>query len=281
MQFISIKTAKKLTVGLISLSLVAWVTPKSVYKLGLENDVIKNIQKKLTAYNENLTEERVYLHFDKPFYEPGEAIWFSVYLRDGQTLKPSQKSDIIHVDLLNPKGGVEKSLNIIAKNGKAAGDFQLDNEVLGGLYKIRAYTNWMKNEGEENAFIKDVQVQDVILPNLKMKLNFEKKAFGAGDEVIAKLELNTNENKPLSDYKIKFVANLNGQKIVEKADITDDEGIKYIKFNLPKELKTNDGLLNVLIDYNGSTESISRSIPIILNTIKFSAFPEGGDMLCG
>jgi len=275
------KTAKILSVSLLSLSLAAWVTPKSVYKLALDNEVIKNIQKKLTGYNETLTEERVYLHFDKPFYEPGEAIWFSAYLRDGQTLKPSQKSDIIHVELLNPKGGVEKSLNIIAKNGKAAGDFQLDNEALGGLYKVRAYTNWMKNEGEDNAFVKDVQVQDVILPNLKMKLNFEKKAFGAGDEVIAKLELNTNENKPLSDYKIKFVANLNGQKIIEKADVTDEEGIKYIKFNLPKELKTNDGLLNVLIDYNGSTESVSRSIPIILNTVKFAAFPEGGDMLCG
>ena len=281
MKSFTTKTAKKLSIGLISLSLVAWVTPQSVYKLVLENDVIKNIQKKLSTYNETLTEERVYLHFDKPFYAPGEAIWFSAYLRDGQTLKPSQKSDIIHIDLLNPKGGVEKSLNIIAKNGKAAGDFQLDNEALGGLYKVRAYTNWMKNDGEDNAFVKDIQVQTVILPNLKMKLNFEKKAFGAGDEVIAKLELNTNENKPLSDYKIKFVANLNGQKIVEKADITDEEGIKYIKFNLPKDLKTNDGLLNVLIDYNGSTESVSRSIPIILNTVKFAAFPEGGDMLCG
>ncbi len=281
MKSFTTKTAKTLSIGLLTLSLAAWVTPKSVYKLVLENDVIKNIQKKLNTYNETLTEERVYLHFDKPFYEPGEAIWFSAYLRDGQSLKPSQKSDIIHVELLNPKGGVEKSLNIIAKNGKAAGDFQLDNEALGGLYKVRAYTNWMKNEGEDNAFVKEVQVQDVILPNLKMKLNFEKKAFGAGDEVIAKLQLNTNENKPLSDYKIKFVANLNGQKIIEKADITDEEGIKYIKFNLPKELKTNDGLLNVLIDYNGSTESILRSIPIILNKVKFAAFPEGGDMLCG
>ena len=65
-----------------------------------------------------------------------------------------------------------------------------------------------------------------------MKLDFEKKAFGAGDEVVAKLELNTNENKPLSDYKIKFVANLDGEKIVEQADVTDIDGIKYIKFNL-------------------------------------------------
>ena len=57
--------------------------------------------------------------------------------------------------------------------------------------------------------------------------------------------------------------------------------MRYIKFNLPKELKTNDGLLNIMIDYNGSTESISRSIPIILNKVEFTMFPEGGDLVCG
>jgi hypothetical protein len=168
---------------------------------------------------------------------------------------------------------------VIAKNGKAAGDFSIDKEALGGIYKIKAYTNWMKNEGDDNAFVKELQVQEVILPNLKMKLDFEKKAFGAGDEVIAKLELNTNENKPLSNTKIKCVANLAGDKLIDLTETTDEEGIKYIKFNLPKELKTNDGLLNVMIDYNGSTESISRSIPIVLNKIQFALFPEGGDLL--
>lgn len=278
---ITSKTTRIAAIGLVTLSLAAWVTPISVYKLAMDNEVITMIKKKLSKYNDALPEDRVYLHFDKPFYEPGESIWFSAYVRDGQTLKPSHKSDIVYVELLNPKGGVEKKLTIVSKNGKAAGDFSLDNEALGGMYKIRAYTNWMKNEGEENSFERDLQVQDIILPNLKMKLNFEKKAFGAGDQVIAKLELNTNENKPLSDYKIKFVANIDGKKLIEKAEITDDEGIKYIKFNLPSKLESSDGLLNVLIDYNGSTESVSRSIPIILNNIDFTAFPEGGDLVCG
>src|SRR3989338_1687348 len=143
-----------------------------------------------------------------------------------------------------PKGTIEKSINIIAKNGVAAGDFVLDAEALGGMYKVRAYTNWMKNEEADNVFEKELQVQDVVLPNLKMKLDFEKKAFGAGDEVIAKLELNTNENKPLSNYKIKVVANLEGKQFISKTDVTDIDGIQYIKFNLPEGLKTNDGLLN-------------------------------------
>lgn len=266
-------------IGAIGISTLAYVTPNSYYQSVIENDFIKELKEKLTFYNKSVPEDRLYLQLDKPFYEPGDDIWLSAYIRDGLSLKASNKSDIVHVELINPKGTVEKKINIIAKNGKASGDFSLDKEAIGGLYKIRAYTNWMKNEGEENIFTKDIQVQEVILPALKMKLDFEKKAFGAGDEVIAKLELNTNENKPLANTKIKCVANLAGIKLIDLTETTDEEGIKYIKFSLPKELKTNDGLLNVMIDYNGSTESVSRSIPIILNTIKFTAFPEGGDLV--
>lgn len=275
------KTSSLFALAIAATSLLAWVTPSDYYQSLVENDLIRSIKEKLTAYNAHLPEERLYLQMDKPMYEPGDDIWVSAFVRDGISLKASKSSDIIHIELINPKGTVEKKISVIAKNGKAAGDFSLDKEALGGLYKVRAYTNWMKNENAENVFEKEIQVQDVVLPALKMKLDFERKAFGAGDEVIAKLELNTNENKPLADHKIKFVASVNGAKIIDKGDVTDENGIQYIKFALPKELKSNDGLLNIMIDYNGSTESISRSIPIVLNKIKLTLFPEGGDMIQG
>ena len=277
--------AKKMSLVLTVLALTAlassWLLPETYFQVALENDFIKALHKKLNEYTTRLPEDRLYLQTDKPFYEPGDDIWISAFMRDGASLKASAKSDIVYVELLNPKGTVEKKINVIAKNGKAAADFILDKEALGGLYKIRAYTNWMKNNGEDNFFTKEIQVQDIVLPNLKMKLDFEKKAFGAGDEVIAKLELNSNENKPLSNYSVKIVANLNGTKIIEQSDLTDEDGIKHIRFSLPKKLSTNDGLLNVMIDYNGSTESISRSIPIILNQVKFTLYPEGGDLVNG
>lgn len=282
------KTAKIASIVAISITVLAWITPNTYYKMAIDNEFIKELKKKLNSYNEAFSEERVYLHLDKPMYEPGEDIWFSAYLVNGKDMSPSKISDILHVELINPKGSVEKTINLIVKNGKTAGDFSITNEMLGGIYKIRAYTNWMKNTASENAndweknsFEKEIQVQKVILPKLKMKLDFERKAFGAGDEVIAKLILNTNENKALANYKIKFVANIDGKKILEKADITDEEGIKFIKFNLPKDLANNDGLLNVMIDYNGSTESVSRSIPIVLNKIDLALLPEGGELVAG
>ncbi|MDF2438356.1 MAG: large extracellular alpha-helical protein [Bacteroidota bacterium] len=275
------KILSLVTAGVASLALVAWISPGNYYQMMSDNELIRSLKKKLISYNEQMPEDRIYLQLDKPMYEPGDNIWFSAFIRDAASMKTSSKSDILHVELLNPKGTIEKSVNIIAKNGIAAGDFILDDEALGGMYKIRAYTNWMKNEGENNFFEKDIQIQDVVLPNLKMKLDFEKKAFGAGDEVVARLELNTNENKALNNHKIKFAASLEGKQILLKDDVTDENGFQYIKFRLPKDLKSNDGLLNIMIDYNGTTESISRSIPIVLNKIKLQLFPEGGDLVDG
>lgn len=273
------KLLSSLLLGGAALALVAWITPSTVYQMMMENELIHSIKTKLNVYNEKMPEDRMYLQFDKPMYEPGDNIWFSAFVRDGMSLKPSSKSDIVHVDFINPKGSVEKSIALIAKNGVAAGDFSLGEDALGGIYKIRAYTNWMKNDSPDRAFEKELQVQDVVLPALKMKLDFEKKAVGPGDEVVAKLEINTNENKPLANTKIKYVANIDGKQYLAKVESTDEDGLQYLKFKLPADLKSNDGLLNVMIDYNGSTESISRSIPIVLNKITLNLFPEGGDLV--
>jgi hypothetical protein len=266
---------------LIISGIIGLTNAGSYYLQLAENEIIKNIKEKFALYNEEFPEDRVYLQFDKPFYQPGETIFFGAYIRNGVDLKPSLKSDILHVEFIGPKGNIEKEIKIIAKNGKAVGDFTLDENAPGGMYKVKAYTNWQKNETDTIFFEKELQVQNIVLPNLKMKLDFEKKAFGMGDEVIAKLELNTNENKPLANQNFKYVVNLDGSKFIEKPFSTDEEGLAFIKFNLPKSLKTSDGLLNVMIDYQGNTESVSRSIPIVLNKIKLALYPEGGDLVNG
>jgi hypothetical protein len=275
-------TTKKFTGAVLAatglFALASWMAP-GYYRMAVENDFLRSLKKKTTAYTDKLPEDRVYLQFDKPFYNPGETIWFSAFVRDGQSLKKSGQSDIVHVDLVNPKGTTEKTISLIAKNGVAEGDFSLSEEALGGIYKIKAYTNWQKNDGGNYGFEKDLQVQDVVLPNLKMKLDFIKKAYGPGDEVEAKIVISTNENKPLSNFKLKYVADINGKQEVEETTMTNIDGMKIVKFKLPNNLKSNDGLVNIMIDYNGNTESISRSIPIVLGNINLTFFPEGGDLV--
>lgn len=265
----------------IVLGVITLIKAGSYYTSEVENDFIKKAKTKFAALHDKLPEDRVYMQFDKPFYKPGETIWFAAYLRNGKDFTPSEKSDILHVQLIGPKGNVEKEIKLISKNGKTVGDFSIANEAPGGLYKVKAYSNWQKNESDTIFFEKEFTVQDVVLPNLKMKLDFERKAFGPGDEVIAKVELNTNENQPLANYNFKYVADIDGKKLLDQTSVTGNDGIMYVKFKLPETLKSNDGLLNILINYQGQTESVSRSIPIVLNNIKFTMYPEGGDLVNG
>lgn len=247
----------------------------------IENEFIKKLKASLAEYQKERPAERLYLHIDKPFYKPGETIWFTAYLRNEIDLKSSTPSKLVRVELLDPKGGKIKEIVLYAKNGAAPGDFTLDAEAPGGLYKIKGYTRYQTNAPEAFIFEKDIQVQAVALPRVLMKLDFERKAFGPGELVVAKFNLRSLENKPISNFAFKYIANLGGATYLTKNANTDETGTAYIKFDLPKDLKTPDGLLNVLVSYEGENESISRAIPIVLNKINLTLYPEGGELITG
>ncbi len=255
---------------------------------------LKKLIQTNSIFQEKYSSERVYLHLDKPFYKPNETIWFQAYVQDEATLKPSKRSDILYIEFIDPKGNVAKKIQLILEEGTASGEFDLEESAAGGLYKIKAYTKWQENfivESIENGksakdkngnsfiFEKEITVQKVVLPRLKMKLDFEKDAYGAGDKVEANLNLQSLTNEALADKDVDFVVSLKGQVISKSKAKTDKEGKTTITFELPKKLDTADGLLNVLIVHNGQTESISRSIPLANTVFDLQFFPEGGDIL--
>lgn len=162
------------------------------------------LKKQLAEYNAKLPEEKVYLHIDKPFYKPGDAIWFQAYLVSGVDHKPSQTSNVVYVELINPKGNVEDMLTLATINGKVKGDFQLPASAAGGLYKVRAYTQWMKNFGEESFFSKELQVQKIISPKLLLTLDFERDGYGPADKVVATLKARDLENRAIQKQPVNY-----------------------------------------------------------------------------
>ena len=245
------------------------------------NPFLEELMQKMETFLQHKPEERVYVQTDKPFYKPGETIWFSAYMRKGTDFQKSDKSDVLRVELINPKGNIEQQYQLLVAEGATKGDFSIPEEAAGGLYKLKVYTNWQKNDPAPAIFEKELQVQKVVLPRLKMKLDFEREAYGAGAEVKAELDLHTNENQPLAHHDFTYIISLNGEVLETSNGKSNRTGEANIVFELPKNLQSNDGLLNVMIDYQGQTESISRSVPIVLNQVFMSFYPEGGDMVHG
>lgn len=266
------------SVTFLLIAIFSFTNQKVISEL-YENPLIQELKQKLAQYNEQYPEDRVYLQFDKTLFEPGETIWFSAYLRDANTLLASENSEILHVELIDPRGNTVKDLQLVARNGRVAGDFSLSAEAAGGLYKVKAFTNWQRNAGEDTFFEKEITVQKVVLPRLKMQLDFEREAFGPGDNVVASLSLQTNSNQALTNYSFNYTLQLDGSNFTSGNATTDEKGKQVIVAQLPENLQTTDGLLNIIIDYQGQTESISRAVPIVLNQIDVEFFPEGGDLV--
>ncbi|MBL7761842.1 MAG: hypothetical protein JNL23_00315, partial [Chitinophagaceae bacterium] len=55
----------------------------------------QNIDATIAEYAEKFTQERMYLHFDKASYSPGETIWFKAYMMED--ILPALKSKNIYV----------------------------------------------------------------------------------------------------------------------------------------------------------------------------------------
>ena len=240
---------------------------------------IHNLKLQLKKYSERMPLEKAYLHTDKSFYKPGEIVWFKAYVLNGASHEATLNSEVLYTELINPRGNVENKLTLPIMEGGADGSFDITESMPGGIYKLRAYTNWMKNFGDTNYFEKEIQVQKVIYPRLLMKIDFEKEAYGPADKVDASLSIRTLEDKALVNSPFYFEVSLAGVKKLTQSGTTDKEGKAIVSFILPEDLTSNDGLLNVYIRYEGNTESISRSVPIVLNDIEIQFFPEGGELL--
>jgi uncharacterized protein YfaS (alpha-2-macroglobulin family) len=91
-------------------------------------------------------QEKVYLQFDKPSYAIGDDIWFKAYVTIGNKHQLSALSEILNVDLIDENDSVKRSIKVPLIGGLANGDFALADSMQEGNYRIRAYTNWMRNE---------------------------------------------------------------------------------------------------------------------------------------
>ncbi len=225
--------------------------------------------------------EKIYIHTSHVFFQPGQDVFFKLYLVNAQDQKPGVLSKVVFVEVLDPSGNVAKKLTYEVTDGFTQGSYTFEDNAPGGIYKLRAYTTWMRNEKDSSFFVKELTLQKVIAPRVLMKLDFPKKGYGPGDEVIADYSVRNLSDQPIGNYQAEYKVSLGGKMVRTEQLTTNAEGKAQLKFRLPDTLNTTDGLLNVTIDYDAYKEAISRSIPIVLNKIDLQLLPEGGSLVAG
>jgi hypothetical protein len=102
--------------------------------------------------------EKVYLHTDRTYYYPGDDIWFKVYLVDAYYKTLSGNSNNLHVELISPSEKIISTRIIRIDGGLGNGDFKLSEDLPAGKYRIRAYTNYMRNYSDQFFFNKEINI---------------------------------------------------------------------------------------------------------------------------
>jgi hypothetical protein len=128
----------------------------------------QNIDANLSRYASDFAQERIYLHYDKSSYAPGETIWFKAYLMKG--IFPADESKTIYVDWTDANGNLLKHSSGPVQDGTSFGQFEIPLNFSGGFIHAKAYTKWMLNFDSAFLYNKDLQILSRSTSNTDKKI---------------------------------------------------------------------------------------------------------------
>jgi hypothetical protein len=110
----------------------------------------------VTELGEKYPQEKVYLQFDKNYYNAGETIWFKAYIIADNLSFALSKT--LYAELIDDKGSIlQKKIMPVYESG-AASNFDLPDTLSNTRLFVRAYTSWMLNFDSSLLYLKALQI---------------------------------------------------------------------------------------------------------------------------
>ncbi|RZJ84434.1 MAG: hypothetical protein EOO20_21230, partial [Chryseobacterium sp.] len=229
-----------------------------------------------------LQQEKVYIHTNKPNYNLGDTLWFKAYVTHGSRNVLSQLSGSVYVDLINGKDSISRSVRLSLSQGTASGDLILGDDLQAGIYRIRAYTQWMRNKGAEYFFDRSFTVSNMYAKEAKSV------ASTSYSNLDGKLYINTNINykysdgKPIAGKTVKYKVISEYNTVSTNSAKTDEQGNIKIPLIAHKDILGKKVYIETLLRLGSSTE-ILEIVPVNVakpdTDVQF--FPEGGNLIEG
>ena len=239
------------------------------------------IAKSAKLYN-SYPVEKVYLHFDKPYYALGDTMWFKAYLTIDNHI-PSGLSKIIYVDVLAPHDSVVQSLKLQVKNGVAWNCIPISQySFKKGTYRVVAYTNWMNNNGIDYFFNKNITIGDAVNSSVATQISLKSTTVNRLPKISAGIYYKDDDGNPLAGKKVSWSVIREDDAIFKGKAETDKNGFADISFINLKNYSLDSATLITAIEDNNKklAHSTFRLKPIAHpNDVQF--FPEGGELLVG
>src|SRR5262249_13804130 len=168
--------------------------------------------------------------------------------------------------------------------GVGCGAYALTADAPGGEYTLVVREARGRLPQQERKFL----VNDYQRPRLNKELEFTRKSYGAGEEVVASCKAAKVEGGVLAGIPVQVQVNVDGQSYGPDGKPsgafrlrTDERGTVAVRFKLPERIERGDASLAVPFNDGGSVEPILKPIPIVLKKLQIEFYPVGGYLIAG
>jgi len=228
--------------------------------------------------------EKLYMQLDKPYYAVGDTLRFKAYLLNGDLLKPSKKSGLLYVELADALNKVVKRITIRLASGVGIGDIALAGKnIPQGAYSLRAYSNWMKNFGDDYVFKKSLYISAVNGSTTLIKADFKLENGTDKDKVTANIGFTGLDGRPRQQQEMRLTIKQNDKTLFKENANTGTDGNIQVKFDVAAKA----AIKHIIIQAQNITkgaDTTALTIPVTINrpeNTDLQYLPEGGNMVAG
>ncbi|MEO6524611.1 MAG: hypothetical protein ABIN91_23200 [Mucilaginibacter sp.] len=245
---------------------------------------LKDIVSAMDTLQSKLPVEKLFLHLDKPNYASGDTIWFKAYLLNGDYLTPSTRSGLLYIELDDLDNKCVKRIMAPVSSGLSWGNIALNPEdIPDGSYTLRAYTNWMRNFGEDYVFKKQLYITSLTNDPLLVGIRNKQVTSGPKDSIMTSL-LFTGVNKHpvlLQDMQLNV---LEGKRRLYRFKAsTSFDGQISLSYALSAKMDTRKLMIQAQ-EINKKENARQWLLPVAINRpekVDLQFMPEGGNLVAG
>lgn len=253
-------------------------------KLAAQQDsvVLNNILTKTKRLSDEQPIEKVYLHFDKPYYAVADTMWFKAYLTIEQNI-PSPLSKVVYVEMLNEQDSLIQTVKLPVKNSVAYGNIPLKMQnYKQGNYYIRAYTLWMLNFNEAYFFSKNISIGEAIDKQLITNISYQSEPADKNIKTTVKIQFRDLNKKAYANKSVNWRVLSSFDEFARGRGTTDQNGVLTLVVTSKNgEPITKGDILTNLAISEKETANASFKLKQSLNDADFQFFPEGGQLISG
>ncbi len=243
---------------------------------------LENIVAKSKRLSDEHPAEKVYLHFDKPYYSVGDTIWFKAYLTMEQNM-PSLLSKVVYVDIINNRDSLVQTIKLPVANSVANGNIPLNPALYQqGNYYVKAYTFWMLNDAQDFFFTKTIPIGESINKQLITKFSYKTLQTEKNQTIDVLIQFRNKENVVQAGKTVNWKVTSNFDIVSKGKGTTDQNGVIKIKIESRKNEPIVIGELTTELAMS-SVETITSTFKLkpVKSTNDLQFFPEGGDLITG